>query len=64
MTLRERVATLATGKSGKYRYYKCTQPREARATRNARAGTGRMRHLDVPVLDELAERVFTSRGFS
>ncbi len=50
--------TLATGKGGKYRYYKC-QSRIAKGNALCNGGSVPMEKLDELVLKALAERVFT-----
>ncbi|TAJ09683.1 MAG: hypothetical protein EPO61_05280 [Nitrospirae bacterium] len=49
--------TLATGKSGKYRYYKCTN-RITRGADSCASGNLPMDKLDRLVLEALADRVF------
>jgi site-specific DNA recombinase len=51
--------TLATGKSGKYRYYKCTN-RASKGNAQCSSRNLPMQYLDTLVLDQLAERVFTA----
>ena len=50
--------TLATGKGGKYRYYKC-QSRIAKGNTQCPSGNIPMQRLDELVLKALAEKVFT-----
>jgi site-specific DNA recombinase len=50
--------TLATGKSGKYRYYKCTN-RASKGNAQCSSRNLPMQYLDTSVLDQLADRVFT-----
>ena len=50
--------TLATGKGGKYRYYKC-QTRIAKGNNRCPSGNIPMEKLDELVLKALAEKVFT-----
>jgi site-specific DNA recombinase len=52
--------TLITGKSGRYRYYRCTS-RHNKGNRSCGSGNIPMEMLDTLVLDELAERTFTPR---
>ena len=50
--------TLATGKGGKYRYYKC-QSRIAKGNAQCRSGNIPMQRLDELVLKALSDKVFT-----
>ena len=52
--------TLATGKGGKYRYYKC-QSRIAKGNGTCDSGNLPMEKLDELVLKALAEKVFTPK---
>ncbi len=49
--------TLTTGKSGQYRYYKCTR-RQSQGNRACTSGNLPMEKLDSLVLGQLAEKVF------
>ncbi len=50
--------TLVTGKSGRYRYYKCTS-RQNSGTHACPSGNYSMEKLDRLILDAMAEKVFT-----
>jgi site-specific DNA recombinase len=55
--------TIVTGKSGRYKYYKCTK-RQARGNSACSSGNIPVEQLDDLVLHQLKEKIFTKDHFS
>jgi len=57
--------TIATGKGGRYRYYKCSwKINDLSIGNRCKNGNVTMKKLDSLILQTVAERVFTSKRLS